>query len=488
MTSSLPNIVFILADQLRPDFLSCYGARFVHTPHIDGLARGGVRFDRAYSEHPVCVPARVSLMTGLHAVKTGVLDNGSFLRPDYRACGMATWPELLAAAGYYTAAIGKMHFYPWDARLGFQYRRIAEDKRWLHIRDDYYHYLRAQGERKYHGNEHQDYFEHKGAIVNRLPWELQPDHFVGLETCRFIRQYGPEGPFAIMVGFPGPHCPYDPAPQALEGIDLQALPEPVPDSGDTPKLRAGNVAGNKAPWNGVDYAEFTRQQKLKIRAHYAALVRQIDREVGEIVETLREQGLLERTIFVLSADHGDYLGDHGMIGKGHFYESSFHVPLLVSRPEDRAAEAGTVRDDLVALTDVTATLLGLAGVTPPLYMDSRPLPGTGIDGATERDRLVGALAGGWLIYEGPWRLSKYATGETLLFNVREDPQEQRNLAGDARSLDVYRQLDAELTAWMMRAIVDAHRPQRVYTRDLSQDPAFGREGWQRSYPQPLPQQ
>lgn len=474
-----PNLVFIMADQLRADFLSCYGARFVDTPHVDSLARRGVLFRWAYSEHPVCVPARVSLMTGLHAVKTGVLDNGTFLRPDYRACGLATWPEMLGEHGYHTAAIGKMHFYPWDVRLGFQHRRIAEDKRWVHIRDDYYHFLHARGLRKYHGNEHEGYFENKGAIVNRLPWELQVDHYVGLETCRFIREHGREGPFAMMVGFPGPHCPYDPAPEFLTGFDPASMPEPVPDAGATPRIRAQNVAGNLLPWNGVDYGEFTLSQKLKIRAHYAALVKQIDHEVGQILEALREQGLLDNTVVIFSSDHGDYLGDHNLIGKGHFFESSIRVPMLVYLPW---AEGSASRDDLVTLTDVTATMLRLAGLTVPAHMDSRPLPGLGIDGAAGRDHVVGALAGGWMIQEGPWRLSKYSTGEVLLFDVEEDPWEQRNLVDDARCQSVYRELDARLTQAIMGAMVESHFAQRVYVTDLSQDPAFGREGWQRPYP------
>lgn len=483
-----PNVVFILADQLRPDFLSCYGMQAISTPHIDAIAARGIRFDRAYSEHPVCVPARVSLLTGMHAVKTGVLDNGLFLRPDYRECGISTWPERLAESGYYTAAIGKMHFYPWDESMGFQYRRIAEDKRWQYIRDDYFDFLRDHGERKYHGNEHEGYFEQKGAIINRLPWELQPDHYVGQEACRFVREYGADGPFAMMVGFPGPHCPYDPAPEFLEQVDWDLLPEPAHDAGDTTKVRAQNVAGNKAPWNGVDYSDFSIEDKRRIRAHYAALVKQIDHEVGDLVETLQERGLLDNTVFILSADHGDYLGDHNLIGKGHFFESSFHVPMIVAGP----GIAPGVSDDLVALTDVTATVLTLAGVPVPAYADSTPLPGvtTGAPGAggesaRKRERLIGALGGGWMIQEGPWRLSKYGTGETLLFNLDDDPNEQRNLALDQALGDVYRRLDATLTAWMMNAIVASHRTQRVYARDLSQRPDFGREGWRREYPHRL---
>ncbi len=473
-----PNLIFIMPDQLRFDFLSCYGASFIQTPHIDSLASRGVIYSHAYSEHPVCVPARVSLMTGQHAIKTGVLDNGLFLRPDYRACGLQTWPEMLSANGYYTAAIGKMHFYPWDLRLGFQYRSIAEDKRWLYIRDDYYHYLKAHGERRYHGNEHEGYFEHKGAIINRLPWELSVDHFVGLEACRFIREHGNEGPFAMMVGFPGPHCPYDPTPEYAY-FKPEDMPLPVPDAGDTPIVRQRNVEGNKRPWNGVDYSEFTLEQKLKIRAHYAGLVKAIDDEVGQILAILREQNLLENTLIIFSSDHGDYLGDHNLIGKGHYFESSPHVPMVVWAPW---MQGQNTCDELVTLTDVTATLLHFGGCGVPAHMDARPLPALGIAGAMPRDHIVGALNGGWMYMDDTWRLHKYATGETLLFNLSTDPQEQHNLVRDPQYVDVALRLDAALTREVMHMMAEANYDRRVYVQDLSQYDWFGREGWQRPYP------
>ncbi len=477
--SDRPNIIFIMPDQLRADFLSCYDAGFIDTPHIDSLAQRGILYSNAYSAHPLCVPARASLMTGLHALKTGVLDNGLFLRPDINDCGIYTWPQLLARQGYYTAAIGKMHFYPWDLRLGFQYRVIAEDKRWLHIRDDYYHYLHAHGLRKYHGNEHEGYFENKGAIVNKLPWEFQVDHFVGLEACRFIREHGHEGPFAMMVGFPGPHCPYDPAPEFLRLFDPDDMPEPAPEvPSDTPLLRQHNIQGNKLPWNGVDLSEFTLEQKKRVRAHYAALVKQIDYEVGQILEALQRAGLADNTVIIFSSDHGDYLGDHNLAGKGSFFQASWHVPLLVHLPW---AEGPTTRSELVELTDVTATILHLAGVDLPSYFDSRVLPG--VDPLAEgRPYIVGALAGGWAIDDGEWRLARYQTGEAVLFNLHNDPLEQRNLIRDLDYQGVRERLDREMSRVVLKYIQEAFFERRVYVSGLSQEAFFGYEGWQRPYP------
>ena len=119
-SSTRPNLLFIMADQLRPDFLGCYGADFVETPNIDSLAERGIRYNRAYTAHPACVPARAALLTGMNAIRNGVTDNGLWLRPDLADCGIQLWPQLLNQIGYRTAAIGKMHFTPWDITHGFQ--------------------------------------------------------------------------------------------------------------------------------------------------------------------------------------------------------------------------------------------------------------------------------------------------------------------------------------------------------------------------------
>jgi len=485
-----PNIIFLMPDQLRWDFLSCYGADFIDTPNIDRIASEGMRYERAYSTSPICVPARASLLTGLNAIRNGVTDNGQWLRPDLAACGIQTWPEQLNAQGYYTAAIGKMHFYPWDSNHGFQYRSICEDKRWLQIRDDYYHFLHERGHRKYHGNEHDGYFENRGAIVSKLPWQLSWDHFVGQEAVRFLRTYGntnkeqdstDDAPFAMMVGFPGPHCPYDPNQEFLDGIDPATMPPPVPNAGHTPKLQQQNIEGNKHPWNGVDYSEFTAEHKRKIRAHYAALVKQIDYEVGQILTTLAEIGQLDNTIILFASDHGDYLGDHDLIGKGSFYEASIHVPLLVRFPD--GSQQG-VYEGLVTLGDVTATILALASCTLPPYLDSRPLPAIGLE-TCPRDQIFGMVSNGWMVQDERWRLTKYSTGEAVLFDLDTDPDEQVNLVGAIEHRQTEHQLEMALTEEIMRSLVLAHEEKRVYRSDLAQDPLYGREGWQRPYPQPI---
>ena len=480
--ANAPNIVFLFPDQLRADFLGCYGADWLETPNIDRIAEQGVRFDNAFSTSPLCVPARTALLTGMNAVRNGVTSNIHNLRADYREAGLRTWPEILADGGYQTAAIGKMHFYPWDDERGFGYRSIAEDKRWLHVHDDYDQYLRERGLRKMHGNEFDGYHDRKGAVVSTIPREHSWDRFVGREARRYIRERSAGGPFAMMVGFPGPHCPYDPVAESLAGIDDSRIPAAAPSvPGQIPGLvEASNVA-NSLPWNGIDYNDFPDVAKQRIRAHYSALVVQIDHEVGEILDTLEEAGVLDDTLVVLSSDHGDYLGDHDLVGKGSFFEGAIRVPLVAMGP---GIKAGQELDELVEARDVTPTLLAFAGRDIPAWYDAVPLPGAGMPGERGRDRIFGLLGDGWMHFDGRHKLHKYASGEVLLFDMSTDPHEQHDLSNDPDHQHLLRRLDAGLTAHVMASTQASWDDRLAFDGDLSQDPSFGERGWRRPWPHP----
>lgn len=483
MPSDRPNLLFIMPDQLRPDFLSCYGAAFIDTPHIDSLCDSGVRYEKACAPSPVCVPMRSTLLTGLNAIRTGVMGNGQYLRPDLDACGIHTWPQLLADSGYRTSAIGKMHFYPWEASMGFDDRIVCEDKRWIQVADDYQQYLKAKGLRKLHGNEHEGYQEGRGAFVHQHDYEDSWDGFVGNETSRYIRDYDSDSPFAIMVGFPGPHCPYDPSPQYRDLFSPDDMPEPYPVGTDQPAdFIEENVRGNKASWNGVDYSEFTTAHKKKIRAYYAALVKQIDDKVGEIISALKDTGHYDNTIIVFCSDHGDYLGDHGLIGKGSYYESSTKVPLIIRIPE---MGKSSVHTGPISIEDITATLLHLGGGELPSYMDSQPLPDLGIEGSHARDVIFGFVASGSMCYDGIWKLARYSNGYAALFNTDEDPAEQHNRINDSACQEIRARLDALLNAQMLRSINRAHAEKNHNTDWVDPDFAAGAGCWQRVYPQPI---
>jgi arylsulfatase len=487
-----PNIVFIMPDQLRHDFLGCYGADFIDTPHIDALAERGVRYTNAYSAHPVCVPARASLLCGMDAIKTGVLDNGNYLRPDYQQCGLNTWPELLNARGYYTLATGKMHFYPWEKRFGFKQRLIAEDKLWGFIEDDYYHFLKARGLSKRSFVDEPSYHKNHMALKSPLPWDASCDHWVGARTAEWIEAYDGADPFAVMVGFPGPHSPYDPAAEYAT-FAPEDMPAPIPAvTADNALMRAPSPKRDQtsAPpkpgrrtWYAVDNPEPPTESTYRyMRACYAGLVAQIDVEVGRIVAALERSGQLDNTVIVFSSDHGDYLGDHGLGGKGTFYEGSCHVPMIVSHP---GMGKGAVCDDLVTLTDVTATLLALGGAQVPAYMDSRPLPGIGLDagGGDKRDGIFGYLRSGAMFFDGRWKLTRYPGGAQL-YDLVDDPQEQRNRIADAQCAPVRQRLENALWRRMTRSLDEANFSNRVYHFSYSSSEDFGRPGWGRTYPMP----
>ncbi len=480
-----PNILFILADQLRPDFLGYHGFRAIQTPNIDRLASESLSYDQAISACPICVPARAALLTGLSSLKTGVIGNDYWLRPDRTEMGISTWPALLGEAGYQTAAVGKMHFYPWESSEGFQERVIAEDKRWPLIEDDYFDFLKKRGEAKRFAFEDPQYKANYGAVLNHLPVEATTDRFVTDRACEYLRKQKGEKPFALMVGYPGPHCPYDALPEYLKQVDVSALPEPIEDrweGGAKESAKAAFIRGMKEPWHQIDYTEFPREARMKVKAHYAALVKQIDDEVGTLLQTLSDQGLLEKTIVIFTSDHGDFLGDRGLVGKKFFYEPSIRIPMLVRVP----GGVGKKSDDLVELRDITSTILSFCGVALPSYMDSVPLPGLGLPGA-KRMHVTGFLQGQAMVRSGAWKLTRYANGVQELFNLEEDPQEQTNRLGDESLKSLVVELNDLLWKDLFEGTTGASQDIALRSEiPMYQDPAFSRRGgWKRTYPEKL---
>ena len=187
--------------------------------------------------------------------------------------------------------------------------------------------------------------------------------------------------------------------------------------------------------------------------------------------------MYDNTVIIFASDHGDYLGDHGFIGKGTYYEGSTHVPLIVRVPGGKPA----VNSDLVELTDVTATMLALGGASAPHPQDSRPLPGLGLP-TNARTILFGFVSNGWMAYDGRWKLCKYSTGEQHLFDLANDANEQHNRIDDPTAFAELRRLDDALTREIMRSMALSFNAQKVDTTGMSQEEGFGREGWQRTYP------
>ncbi len=434
MESTPTNLLFITTDQQRFDSLPCYGLDFMQTPNLDRLAAEGVVFERCYTPAPVCVPCRGAWMSGQWPSTTGVLSNGQWLDPS-----TPTWPALLGAAGFRTAAIGKMHFMPWDQSGGFDERVIAEDKRHVYLPDDHYQYLRAHGIQRPHPTSNPHYFDWVGASVFPHERKFHVDGYTGDRAADWLQQHGAD-PFAIWVSFAGPHDPYDP-PQDMADMYYDApIPEPIggPDELDSkPESQRSRGAGSLSnSMFRIDPSTASPEDIRRWRAHYYANISLIDEGIGKMLAALEAHESLERTLIIFTSDHGDSLGDHGLPFKGFFYEGMSHVPMIARGPitpdGQHRAVAGSRCSSLVSSLDVVPTFFDACGVDVPRTVQGASLvPLLADPTAHTHDVVFCEISGKAMVTDGQWKYCHYAGGEAELYDlsVPADQLEVVNLAG-----------------------------------------------------------
>ncbi|MEK3883750.1 sulfatase-like hydrolase/transferase [Paenibacillus sp. PL2-23] len=417
-----PNILFITTDQQRADCLSI--ARSEHpvmTPHLDQLADEGVRFTRAYSDCPLCIPSRTTIMTGRTAYAHGVDTNGEFPIPEEKE---NTLPGRLTSAGYQTHAAGKMHFYPPRNRNGFERMRL--------LPEDYVNMLEGAGYGGMYrghglgGNEVHPTF-------SAVPTEYTSTHWTVSESIDFLRQRDEGNPFFMWTSFEAPHPPFDPPERFVRLYDGVDIPDPI--AGD---------------WTGAEAPEWVRHRRLSrkldrlsedvvraARKHYYAMITHIDYELGRLFGELKGQGLWDNTIIIFTSDHGEMLGDHGLFHKSCFYEQSARVPLILKPASSTPLPlgAGSVCDKPVLLADLYPTLTELAGCSKPGDRDERE--GRSLIASMNGDELVAdrVLAGYiqdegglYMVTDGKWKYVYYAQDQReQLFHVEEDAGELKDL-------------------------------------------------------------
>ena len=434
-----PDIIFILTDQQRFDTIRALGAGHMDTPNIDRLVNDGVTFTNCHVTAPSCVPCRASLFSGYYPHTTGVLANGT---PWAR-----TWVSDLAAAGYHCVNIGKMHTIPYDAPAGFHERIVVENKdrfyehRWFF--DDWDRALAAHGLVKQQRSEYRqrpDYRQALGAFTWDLPPHLQSDNYVA-EMAKFWLHTKPiDKPLFMEIGFPGPHPPYDPTPELAAKYMARDIPLPDTDE-DLDALPPALVEKRRHDVE-VDHDSVawsldpTPAQLHKMRAYYCANVEMIDRQVGEILDILDEQGRLDNAIIIFASDHGDLMGDHGLSQKWACYEEVTRVPLIVCARG--RFDGGRKVDALVQLFDLGPTILEWAGVDVPETMEAISL-NPALDGAEFSGRThVFAEQGGDVNFTGvdymtmvrsdTHKLVHYRGQDYgQLFDLTADPKEKCNL-------------------------------------------------------------
>lgn len=429
MDETRPNVLFITTDQHRGDCLGADGNPYIQTPHLDQLSYTGVRFDGAFSECPVCVPARRSMLTGLSPYSHRSFRNCRTPFPD----GTVFLAEVFRQAGYQTQAVGKMHTNPQRYRCGFEAVLLNEEgRRQGNLEyDDYEMYLQERGLRQRlwaHGMP-------ANGLQSRpasLPEEHISDMWTARECTRFIERRDPTAPFFLYCAFRNPHPPLTPAKVYWDMYQNLDVRRPVVGEwaadGNFP---FGNRYGNNCDLQ----PEHERTQA--IRAYYG-LITGIDNQIGLLLGHLRERGLLDNTIILFTADHGEMLYDHGMAHKGLFYRSSCRVPYIVSAPSrmrDRF-KPGEVRRHPVMLQDVAPTLLELAGLPVPESMDGHSVASIWENPEADwRPYAFGCIGNEHNKHYGLTdNKTKYMYwtqgGIEQLFNVAEDPDETRELSGD----------------------------------------------------------
>jgi arylsulfatase A-like enzyme len=443
-----PNIIHIVTDQQRFDTIHAAGNPHIFTPHLNWLMDTGTIFRRAYSDAPICVPARSTMITGVaHYQRTS--EYGNWGVPT-AADPTKTLPGLLTAAGYQTRAFGKLHYHPARCAYGFEHAEILED---------YYRERRRKGgpQPKSHGvgeNEME-------PVISMLNEEESLTHWVVDRSINFLETRDPSRPFYMQVGFSKPHPPLDPLLSYWQLYQNREVPEPV--AGDWSEKLADIPPGFVGPTyvlNGAD--RFSPQQWLDIRRAYYACITQIDYNLGLLFGRLRELNLLDNTLIVFHSDHGEMLGDHHLGAKTVFLEGSAHVPMLLKAPRGIEGfcdlRGGTVCDSIVTLADLMPTFLAAAGVARPDDM-----PKESIDmleylrGRATRTRFTGAYHDQYSFIDGDWKYLYTSTGGgELLFNLRDDPCEKRNLA--ALKPDIAKRMHAELAGEISRHGYDNLKP------------------------------
>ncbi|HDZ20127.1 hypothetical protein LCGC14_0016810 [marine sediment metagenome] len=468
-----PNLLFIMTDQHRADAMGCNGG-WVKTPNLDRIAAEGVRFANAVTNCPVCIPARVSLATGLYPHNTAVWDNFDYDMPPETP----TWMQAVRDAGYRTSLFGKTHLHHHRGDLRDREHLIrayglddvdeitgprasaecacAMTARW-----------EAKGLWEAYKRDYAERFTNKPWVVRPsvLPLAEYADVYVGQQAKRYLQSYDRDQPWFCWVSFGGPHEPWD-APEPYASMyRAEDMPLPVGSRqtliDDAAKGRLGRVMEHYAP------QQLSAEDVAAMRANYAANVTLIDDQIGEILGAIEARGELDNTVIVFSSDHGEMNGDHGLIYKMQFLNGAVRVPLLVRTPATTAArnvggpvpsgvEGGAVSQSPAEWFDIGPTLVDLAGGELQHQQFARSLlPVLDDPGKEHRPFAVSEIAREVMIMDRQWKLVFNRRGEPyLMFDQVNDPEETVNRAGDPAVAEVIERMRAQLFQHLLQTQID----------------------------------
>jgi choline-sulfatase len=436
-----PNVVLLMADQLTPFALPFYGHPLVAAPALARLAAQGVAFDAAYCNFPICAPSRASMLCGRLPHAIGAFDNASEF-----ASEIPTMAHYLRAAGYRAILAGKMHFVGPDQLHGYGERLTTDiypaDFLWV---PDW-----SKGPEDRPTGVGMGHVVDAGPCVRNLQidYDEETAHVAVQKIYDLARE--PTAPFFLTVSFTHPHPPFVARQEEWDqyadaDIDMPRVPEIAWDALD-PHSQWLFVA------HGQDRHTVTAEHVRRARRAYYAMVTYVDGKIGQVLDALERAGFAENSVIVFCADHGEMLGERGMWYKQTFYEPSVRVPLVIRAPGVAPGRCGAVS----SLVDLLPTLLDIAAqggervdpvdpldgqsLLPLLRGDARDWPNEAVSEYSSE----GVIAPSRMVRRGPW---KYVVTRGLaprLFNLDDDPQELRDLAGRAHVAGVQRELRARL--------------------------------------------
>ena len=485
------DIVFFMVDQLSACWLeAALAGDFVDLPNIAALAAAGTTFSRCISSNPLCCPARATLATGLTTQQHGVLQNGYFLDPK-----LPTFMRALQRSGYRTGALGKVHFHPHFESLYPDYREYGfdvcantEDARggpWLDwvLAEHPEHadavlstvWARQIDEFTSYGPDRMDLAARLesippqgGAYELPFPAQLSQSEWITAKAEEFISSTSPGQPLYAHISYVQPHGPFAPPSGYLGRDAAERIPEPL-----------------AAEWRGAPEAPRCLPVLARMadghdfhsdRQHYFADLIHLDEQLGRIRAAVAERGRAESTYWVFLSDHGEMLGDHGLISKGEMhYDACVRVPLIIAGPGLRR---GGQRNEFVCLEDLFPTVFDMAGMEVPQPSSLRlGLPFPALPGDSLLPLTRGKIPAGWrscgyaesynnidsnsidrwarTVITDEWRYTWYPDdGGEQLFGLQSDPGEQQNLAG----LPAYSTVRSSMRDLLLEQVVRQSHP------------------------------
>ncbi len=442
--SKHPNVLFIMADQFRHDYMSCAGADFVETPNMDRIAAKGVRFTHCYTNSPVCSPARIGLAAGMMPSRLGSLGNNSYL-----PLSATTYYQRLRDAGYRAGCVGKLDLAkpdPYNGHdgkrgciFGYGFTDPVEIEGKMHAgtsptpRGPYGYWLEEQG---LYDKFHQDYVARRnsGWIKDAshdsvLPAECFADAYIGHRAVEWLTSTPDDFPWHCFVSFAGPHDPFDPPTTYAERYRERQMPPAIKSSPE-----------GKPLWTQKRRLGLTEDEVAVTRRQYCASITAIDDQVGAILDALEKRGEADNTYVIFSSDHGEMLGDHGTYTKSVPYEGAVRVPLIAAGP---GIDGGGQSDALVELIDINPTICELAGLGPQPNIDARSIcPVIRGESTEHRDSVVYTIQNFRAIRNRTHKYVENYNDLAELYDLVNDPDEQRNIAssdGETASA-LYRQM------------------------------------------------